>query len=173
MPDAFDDLLIEVVEELLAGVVARLGNLRFEFLLELIELELNLLGCAALLVDADDALLKFHAGLDGTDDLVAGSEDAIEELELFREKLVDANIGGVRLVEEVDDNHVVLLAVAVASSDALLDPLRVPGHIVVDDQIAELEIDALGCGFGCNHDAGLIAEVLDKWLRACPPWASQ
>jgi hypothetical protein len=41
-----------------------------------------------------------------------------------------------------------LLPVAVASSDALLDPLRVPGQVVVDDQRAELEVDALGGGFG-------------------------
>ena len=99
--DALDNLLIEVVEELLAGVVARLSNLRFEFLLELIELELDLFGRAALLVDADDALLEVDAGLDGTQDLVAGSEDAIEEAELLREKLVDALVGGVALLRKL------------------------------------------------------------------------
>ena len=46
-PDPLDDLLVEVVEELLAGIAAGLGNLRFEFLLELVELELDLLGRAA------------------------------------------------------------------------------------------------------------------------------
>ena len=55
-----------------------------------------------------------------------------------------------------------LLAVAVATADALLNALRVPGQIVVDDQIAELEVDALGRCFGRNHDARFVAEVVDK-----------
>ena len=115
-----------------------------------------------MLVDADDALLKVHAGLDGADNFVTRSKDSIEELEFLGEQLVDANIGGVCFVEEVDDDHIVLLAVAVASADALLDALRIPRHIVVHDQIAELEIDALSRGFGGNHDAGFVAEVLDQ-----------
>jgi hypothetical protein len=32
---------------------------------------------------ADDALFKFCTRLDGTNDLVTGSEDSIEEVELF------------------------------------------------------------------------------------------
>ena len=119
-----DDFLIEVVEKLLAGVAASLGNLRFEFLLELVELELDLFGRAALLVDGDDALFKIHTGLDGPDDFITGSEHSIEQLELLRKQLIHANIGGIGLVEEVDDYHVVLLTVAMAPSDALLDTLR-------------------------------------------------
>ena len=135
---------------------------RFEFLLELVELELNLLRRAALLVDADDALLEIDAGLDGAEHLVAGAEDAVEEPELLVEKLVDPLVGGVALVEEVDDDDVELLAVAVAAADALLDALRIPGQVVVDDQIAELKVDALGGGLGGDHDGGFVAEVLDE-----------
>ena len=45
--------------------------------------------------------------------------------------------------------------------DALFNALRIPGQIVVHHQIAELQVDALGCGLRGNHDAGLIAEILD------------
>ena len=71
-------------------------------LLELVELELNLFCGAALLINGDDALLKVHAGLDRANDLVAGSEDAVKQFELLSKQLVNANVGGVRLIEEVD-----------------------------------------------------------------------
>ena len=48
-----------------------------------------------------------------------------------------------------------------AAADALLNPLRIPRKVVVDDQIAELEIDALRGRFRGDHDACFIAEVFD------------
>ena len=47
-------------------------------------------------------------------------------MELRFEKFVDADVGFVALVEEIDDDHVVFLAVAMAAAYALLDALRVP-----------------------------------------------
>ena len=94
--------------------------------------------------------------------LVACAEHAAEQLELLGEQLVDALVGSVLLVEEVDDDDVVLLAVAVTAADALLDPLRVPGQVVVDDQRAELQIDAFGGGLGGDHDYRFVAEILDQ-----------
>ena len=99
---------------------------------------------------------------DGAEHLVAGAEHALEELELLGEQLEDALVGLVLPVEEVDDDDVVLLAVAVAAADALLDALRVPRQVVVDDQRAELEVDALRAGLGGDHDAALLAEVVDE-----------
>ena len=131
MRNPLDDFLVEVIEKLLARVAACLGNLRLKLLLKLIELKLNLFGSAALLVDSYDTFLKVHTGLNCANDLIAGTEHAVEQLEFLREQLVDTNIGSIGLVEKVDDYHVILLAVAVASADALLDPLGVPGHIVV------------------------------------------
>ena len=94
--------------------------------------------------------------------LVGGAEDAVEEAELLAQQLEYAPIGLVALVQEVDDDDVVLLPVAVAAADALLDALRVPGQVVVDDQRAELEVDAFGRRFGGEHDGRLVAEVLDQ-----------
>ena len=119
-------------------------------------------GRAALLVDGGDALLEVDARLDGAEHLVAGAEHAVEEPELLVEELVDALVGGVLLVEEVDHHDVELLTVAVATPDALLDALRVPRQVVVDHQIAELQVDALGRGLGGDQDRGVVAEVLDQ-----------
>ena len=71
-------------------------------------------------------------------------------------------VGGVVLVQKIDDNDIELLPVAVAAADALLDALRIPGKVVVDDEVAELEVDALGGGLRGDHDRRLVAEVLDQ-----------
>ena len=73
-----------------------------------------------------------------------------------------APIGLVTLVQEVDDHHVVLLAVTMASADALLDPLWIPWQVVVDDQRAELEVHTLSSRLRREQDRRLIAEVLDQ-----------
>ena len=55
-----------------------------------------------------------------------------------------------------------LLAVAMAAPDALLDALRIPGKVVVDDEGAKLKVDTLGGGLRGNEDFGGIAEVFDE-----------
>ena len=55
-----------------------------------------------------------------------------------------------------------LLAVAVAAPDALLDTLRIPRQVIVDHKRAELKVDAFGASFGCNHDLATLLEVLDQ-----------
>jgi hypothetical protein len=56
--DAINNFLVKVIAELLARVAARLSNLRFKLLLDLIELKLNLFGRPAPLVNGNDALSK-------------------------------------------------------------------------------------------------------------------
>jgi hypothetical protein len=78
------------------------------------------------------------------------------------EELVDAHVGSIRAIEEIDDDDIVFLPVTMAATNALLNSLRVPRQVIVDHEIAELEVDTLcGC-FCCNHDAGFVAEVLDE-----------
>ena len=55
-----------------------------------------------------------------------------------------------------------LLAVAVATSDALFNTLRVPGEVVIDNHGAELEVNALCARFGSNHDLCLVSEPVNK-----------
>ncbi len=90
-----DDFLVEVVEQLLAGVALARRRSPPPARAELVELELDLLRRAALLVDGRDALLEVHAGLDRAQHLVARAEDAVEQPELLVEQLVDALVGGV------------------------------------------------------------------------------
>ncbi len=134
--------------------------------LKLLEGGVDLVGRAALLVDGENAPLEIDTGLDAAQHFVGGTEDAVEEVELLGEQLVDAAVGLVALVEEVDDDDVVLLPVAVAAADALLDALRVPRQVVVDDQRAELQVDAFGRRLGGDHHGGIVAEMLDQCRAA-------
>ena len=54
------------------------------------------------------------------------------------------------------------LADAVDAAEALLDPVRVPGQVVVDEQVRALQVDAFACGVGRDEDVdvGLLAERL-------------
>jgi len=54
----------------------------------------------------------------------------------------------------------VLLAVTVATADALLDALWIPWKVEVHHQRTELQIDALRGGLGGNEDGGFVPEVL-------------
>src|SRR5579884_335329 len=112
-----DHFLVEVVQQLLPRFLALVADLRFEVYLKLVELEGNLFRRAALLVNGDDALLEVHTGLDGAQHLVACAEHAVEQAELLIQKLVNTHIGGVATVEEIDDDHVEFLAVAVAAAN--------------------------------------------------------
>ena len=76
------------------------------------------------------------------------------------EQLVNAHVGGIGPIEEVDHHDIVFLSVPMAAANALLDALGVPRHVVVHHEITELEVDTLGRGFGGNHDACLVAEIL-------------
>jgi hypothetical protein len=121
-----------------------------------------LLWSAAPLVDADDAFFEIDAGLDGSQNFVAGTEDAAEELELHVQQLIDALVCGVAPVEKVHHDHIELLSIAMAPANALLNALWIPRQVVVHDQIAKLEVDSLRSRLGGNHDAGFISEVVNE-----------
>lgn len=57
-------------------------------------------------------------------------------MQFLLEKLVDAGFGPVLHVEHVDDSDVDQLAVAMAATDTLLDPLRIPRKIIVYQTVA-------------------------------------
>ena len=90
----------------------------------------------------------------------------LKRLNFSAQKLVNTAVGFVALVEEVDDDDIVLLAVPMAPTDALLDPLRVPGQVVIHHERAELQIDALGRRFRGDHHRGIVPEMLDKGRAA-------
>ena len=61
--------------------------------------------------------------------------------------------------DEVEDQAVLLLAVAVDAAHALLQPHRVPGDVVVDHQPAELEVDALARRLGGDQHLAVLLEL--------------
>ena len=82
-------------------------------------------------------------------------------------------IGRVALVEKVNDHHIEPLAVAMAAANALFHTLRVPGQVVVDNEGAELQVHALGCGFGGNEDFRLLAEMVNERGAAVNGWGAR
>ena len=123
---------------------------------------LDLLRGSAFLIDCQDALLKINAGFDAAKHIVRRTKHAIEEAEFLAEQFEDASIGLVTLVKEVNHDDVVLLPVAMTTADPLLDPLRVPRQVVVDDQRAELKVHAFRCGFSREQDRRIIPKMLDQ-----------
>ena len=93
---------------------------------------------------------------------VGGVEDLAEQIELLAQDLERQPMRFVVLRDEVDDGDVALLAVAVAAADALLDALRVPRQVVVDDRLAELEVQPLRAGLGADEDLRPRAELVDE-----------
>lgn len=76
--------------------------------------------------------------------------------------MINALVGFVFAIEKVDDDDVVFLTIAVATSDALFDALRVPGQIVINYQRTELKIDTFRSSFRSNHDAAVVLKIIDE-----------
>src|SRR3546814_7106122 len=73
-----------------------------------------------------DAFLEVEAAFNATQHFIACTEHAGEQVEFFGEQFQYTLVGLVAGVQEVDDHHVVALAVTVAAANALFDALRVP-----------------------------------------------
>src|SRR6266700_8240741 len=54
------------------------------------------------------------------------------------------------------------LPIAMATADALLDALWIPGQIIINHEATELEIDPFCARFGGNHDGGTLPEFLNQ-----------
>ena len=66
------------------------------------------------------------------------------------------------LARKIDHRHVARLAVAMAATDPLLDTLRVPGQVVIDDRVTELQVEPLGTRFGSNEYAAAALELVHQ-----------
>lgn len=65
---------------------------------------------------------------------------------------------------EVDDTHCVGLADAVHPANALFQAHRVPGYVIVDDHMAELEVETLTTSFRQAEDADILSKCV-LWTR--------
>ena len=96
-----------------------------------------------------------------------------EEADPLAEGVVNVGLHGV-FVEEVDDfDGLVLLPHAVDSPDALLHTHRVPGHVVIDERAAELEIQTFSRGLSAHQHVGVAPaeDALDFVAGDCSPGA--
>ena len=80
-----------------------------------------------------------------------------DPLQLFFQHFTHAQLDGV-FQGEVESPHHVGLADAINPTDALLQLHRIPGQVVVDDHVAELQVQALAAGIGGDQDLGLVGE---------------
>src|SRR5208282_2829106 len=85
----------------------------------------------AFLVNRKHSLLEIHARFDTAQHFVGSPKNPAEEIELVLKQFVNSPVGLIPFVEEVDDHYIVFLAVTMAATDTLLDPLRIPRKIVV------------------------------------------
>src|SRR5581483_10792514 len=110
------------------------------------------------------------------DDVVDATAEVLAHLfELLQQPEQEAALDRV-LGAEVEDPDLRLLADPVDAAHALLEPHRVPGQVVVDHQVAELEVDPLARRLGRHADLPVQVEV--RWISrrlvgGWPPWIEQ
>gem|GEM_PF-2460551 len=155
-------LLVEILQQKLPCSEHRFVDLAGKLALEVFEAAADFFGFATILVDGGDPPLEIHTGANGSQHFVTGAEYAFEQLELLRQQLIDTGIRLVAAVHEVDHHHIVLLPVTVAATDALFDTLWIPRQVVIDDQRAELEVDAFRACLRGDHDGAALLEVLNQ-----------
>ena len=76
-------IFIKVFKQLLAGILHRCLDTHIHFLLNLVEGCIDFFGSTTLLIDVEHSLLEINPRLDAAQHLITGTEDSIEEMELF------------------------------------------------------------------------------------------
>ena len=89
-------------------------------------------------------------------------ENLAKEIELLAQNLERQVVRLVVARDEVDDRHITLLAIPVAATDTLLDALRIPRQVVIDDRLAELEIESLRARFRADEHLRPRAEFMNE-----------
>ena len=93
-------------------------------------------------------------------DVIGRIENLAEQIQLLAQNLEGQPMRFVVAGGEIDDCDVALLAVPMAAPDTLLDALRVPRQIVVDDGLAKLQVQSFCAGLGADEDLGTGAELV-------------
>ena len=89
-------------------------------------------------------------------------EHPAEQIQLFAQNLESQLLRLVVAGNEINHGNVALLTVAMAASNALLDALRIPGQIVVDDRLAELQVQTLRAGLRADQDSRTGPELVHE-----------
>ena len=78
-------------------------------------------------------------------------EGIADLLKLLVQTLEDPSLNGVGR-DKVEDQAIVPLPVAVDTTHSLFEPIRVPRDVVVEEDMAALQVDAFARRLGCNED---------------------
>ena len=152
---------VEMLNHLLPHLIHPLVYLFLHVRLQTAEGCINLLLTAALLINLPDAALNVYI-VSLAQYLVACPKHIVEELELVVEQFKHSHICIIPDIDEVDHHNIEFLSVSMASSDALLDALRVPAQVEIDDQRTELQVETFGWRLGGYHNLCLILEVVNN-----------
>ena len=87
-------------------------------------------------------------------------------LQLLQQRAIDVALAGL-VGDQVPEVADLGLADAVDAAEALLEPVRVPGQVVVDHQVGALEVDALAGGVGGEQHLH-VGVVPERLLRLQP-----
>src|ERR1035438_1467211 len=93
-------------------------------------------------------------------DSIGCVQDFTEKIQLLTQDLKGKPMGLVIPRDEVDHGDIPLLAIPMASPDALFDTLRVPRQIVVDYRLTELKVQTFCAGFGADENLRTCAELM-------------
>ena len=93
-------------------------------------------------------------------DRIGCVQNLTEQIQLLAQDLKGKPMGLVVPRDEVDHSDIALLAIAVASPDALFDALRVPRQIVVDYRLTELKVQTFCAGFGADENLRTCTELV-------------
>src|SRR5262249_6253268 len=81
-------------------------------------------------------------------------------LELVKQTLQHAPLDGIGS-HKIENQTIMLLAIAVNTAHALLKPIRIPGNVIVEQDVAALEVDPFPLRLGGHQDLnGAVSELL-------------
>jgi hypothetical protein len=80
--------------------------------------------------------------------IVQSVTDFLELVEQTLEHAALDGIGG----HKIEDQAIALLTIAVDTAHALLQPVRIPGDVIVEQDMAALQIDPFAGRLSCHQD---------------------
>jgi hypothetical protein len=87
-------------------------------------------------------------------------------LQLLKQPLQDMALNRVAR-DEIENEAVLALAVAVDASHPLLQAVRIPRDVIIEEDVADLKVDALASRFGCDQNLDRALPELLFRMQAC------
>src|SRR5262249_7947963 len=157
-------------EEFFSGLHHGSTDLVGQLLLELIKCRPNLFLGATGLVDFQNPSFKVYPRANRPEDLIRRTEDTLKEPEFLVEEFINTSVRSILAIDKVQDHYIVFLPITVTAADPLLNPLRVPGEVIIHCQVAELEVEPFGPSLGGDENLCPSFKFIDKsFAKGCLP----